>query len=337
MGVKGGCEDIIHATSHLMTTSPDDQCWTLLLDFSNAFNSVSREAIFSEVRSQIPTLSAWMESCYSCQPLLFLGEESIRSCCGVQQGDPLGPLGFALALHPLAERIKSEVPGLSLNAWYLDDGTLVGSPGDLAAALYIIERDGPTIGLQLNRKKSLLYIPESADASQSPLPPEIPVTRRGFSLLGCPIGPPDFCEEVFQQRILKVKASLSTLREMADSQLEITLLRSCLSLPKVAFVLRSCPPSYIYSATDTFDRVIREALEATIGGPLPNWSWRKASLPSSRGGLNLRSATLHAPAAFLDSSIRSRPMVARILDHPPVFDTPFQLSFICNCYSHLSP
>ena len=80
-------------------------------------------------------LSAWIESCYSQQSLLLLGSSTIKSCCGVQQGDPLGPLGFALTLQPLVERIKSEVASLHLNAWYLDDGTLVGPPASLAAAL----------------------------------------------------------------------------------------------------------------------------------------------------------------------------------------------------------
>ena len=38
VGVKGGCEAIIHTTSHLLSSSDDpDQCWCLFLDFSNAF------------------------------------------------------------------------------------------------------------------------------------------------------------------------------------------------------------------------------------------------------------------------------------------------------------
>ena len=145
-----------------------------------------------EIRRRIPSISAWMESYYSCQPLLLLllllGKDSIHSCCGVQQGDPLGPLGFALSLHPLVERIKADAPGLALNAWYLDDGTLVGSPEDLAAALHIVESDGPTLDLHLNRSKSLLFIPEEVVASNLPLPSDIPITRRGFCLLGCPVG-----------------------------------------------------------------------------------------------------------------------------------------------------
>ena len=111
--VKGGCEAIIHAASHLMSSSSINLRWTLLLDFNNAFNRINREAMFGEFRRRIPSLSAWMESCYAGQPFLLLGTDSIRSCCGVQQGDPLGPLGFALTLHPLIEKIKAEVPGLS--------------------------------------------------------------------------------------------------------------------------------------------------------------------------------------------------------------------------------
>ncbi len=99
--------------------------------------------MFAEIRQRIPHLAAWMESCYSCQPLLHLGEDTIHSCSGVQQGDPLGPLGFALTLQPLLERLQADVSGLRLNVWYLDDGTLMGSPEDLAAALHIVEREGP--------------------------------------------------------------------------------------------------------------------------------------------------------------------------------------------------
>ena len=189
VSVRGGCEAIVHATSHLMSSLPDKQRWSLQLDFIKVFNNINRETMFAEFRHHLPGLSAWMEACYSCQPLLHLGTNSIHSCCGVQQGDPLGPLGFALTLHPIVERIKAEVPTLALNAWYLDDGILVGSPEDIVAALRIVETAGPSVGLHLNRGKSLLSIPKDCNSSLSPLPPEIPVTRAGFCLLDCPISP----------------------------------------------------------------------------------------------------------------------------------------------------
>ncbi len=198
VGIKGGCEAIIHTVSSHFSSSPSDRCWTLLVDFSNAFNSIDRESMFVEFHRHIPSLSRWIEACYSCQPNLLLGTHSLLSCSGVQQGDPLGPLGFALTLQPIIDRIKSEVPGLALNAWYLDDGTLVGSPNDLLSTLAIIEREGPGIGLHLNKAKSLLHIPADADDSVTPA---IPTVRQGFSLLGCPVGPPTFCEATFQTRV----------------------------------------------------------------------------------------------------------------------------------------
>ena len=100
-------------------------------------------------------------------------------------GDPLGPLGFALTLHPIIEKVKSEVPGLLANSWYLDEGTLCGSPDDVNLALSII---APTWGLSLNPSKSLFFIPKAPP--HNPLPTDIPTTSEGFVLLGSPIGPP---------------------------------------------------------------------------------------------------------------------------------------------------
>ena len=125
-------------------------------------------------------------------------------------------------------------------------------PGELAAALHIIETDGPSVGLYLNRAKSFLFILEEADASLSPLPPDIPISRGGFTFLGCPVGPHSYCEEVFRRRVANVKFSLGILRDIDDSQLESTLLRLCLALPKVSFILRTCPPQ----SHQPFSRVV---------------------------------------------------------------------------------
>ena len=67
-----------------------------------------------------------MEGCYSSQPILYLGKNTILSCAGVQQGDPLAPMGFVLTLHHIVMRIKEEVLDLKMNAWYmyLDNCTL---------------------------------------------------------------------------------------------------------------------------------------------------------------------------------------------------------------------
>ena len=184
VGVRVGCEAIVHSVASTLEdpSIPSNECWTLLLDFKNAFNCISREAMFVEIRARVPSLSAWFECCYGIQPILHLGNEVIRSCSGVQQGDPQGPLGSALTLHPVVERIKCKVPNLRINAWYLDDATLCGSPSELATAPKIIEEEGTPRGLFLNHAKSLLYIPADDEGPVNPLPSEIPTTGEGFVL-----------------------------------------------------------------------------------------------------------------------------------------------------------
>ena len=327
VGVPVGCEAIVHAVARVQedVDIPPEERWILLLDFSNAFNRIDRGSMFQEVRARIPSVAAWLESCYGAQPILRLGERIILSCCGVQQGDPLGPLGFSLALHPIVEKIQEQVPGLLINAWYLDDGTLCGSAKDLHTALNIIEEEGPARGLHLNRAKSLLHIPEDSPSAPYILLADIPISQGGFNLLGSPIGPSSHCEVSVLKRVKKVEEILTRLPDLQDSQMEATLLRSCLALPKVAFALRTCPPSKIKGASEAFDNALRGALSDLAGAPLSDWAWLKASLPCSLGGLTIREASLHAPAAFLSSLVQSHDLVSQILSRS-VDDSP-----------HLSP
>ena len=313
VGLPGGCDAILHSVSSVLcdTSIPPHNKLTLLVDFSNAFNSIDRAAMFHEVRSRLPRISSWLECSYGSQPTLLLDNLPILSCCGVQQGDPLGPLAFALVLHPIIEKIKESVPSLLINAWYLDDGTLCGTERDLATALSIIEAEGPPRGLFLNRRKSLIYTPANSSITHPQLR-DIPTTSEGFTLLGSPIGPSTFCEGSVSRRIHKVQEIVARLNDLEDSQSECTLLRSCLALPKLAHVLRTCPPSLIPKALGSFDNLMRGALSDVAGGPIPDWSWLKASLPSSRGGLNLRLASLHAPAAYIGSLHQCQHLVAKI-------------------------
>ena len=176
MGVKAGCEAIVHSVTRTLedpNIQPEER-WTLLLDFSNAFNSISCGRMFEEVRACIPSIAAWMESCYGAQPILHLGEHTILSQSGVQQGDPLGPLGFALTLQPIIERIKEEVPSLKINVWYLDDGTLCGTPNDLLKALKIVEEDelgGSISTMQSPSSSSPMMVTVPATLSHQTSPP----------------------------------------------------------------------------------------------------------------------------------------------------------------------
>jgi len=77
----------------------------------------------------------------------------------VQQGDPLGPVLFSLAIHSLASELMS-----AFNVWYLDNGTLGGSPQSVLADFTTILGRSSSLGLSLNLSKCELYM---ASASSS--------------------------------------------------------------------------------------------------------------------------------------------------------------------------
>ena len=75
-------------------------------------------------------------------------ESLIWSDSGVQQGDPLGPLLFSLAIHDIASSMKT-----NYNVWYLDDATIAVDPRSVCD----IKRCScmlADIGLFLNPSKS---------------------------------------------------------------------------------------------------------------------------------------------------------------------------------------
>ena len=73
VGTKKGAEALVHSLKLLLSNSSiasQSNCF-LLLDFSNAFNSVDCSVFFQEVRSKIPAFSPWLECCYGAQPHLL--------------------------------------------------------------------------------------------------------------------------------------------------------------------------------------------------------------------------------------------------------------------------
>jgi hypothetical protein len=186
VGVPGGCEAVLHSVNRLIESKGREVGLSMLLvDFKNAFNLVDRSVLLQEARGRCPSIAPWVEFCYARPARLYYEDSILRSCQGVQQGDPLGPLLFALALHPLIHVIKQSCD-LALQAWYLDDGTIVGDTLMVAKALDIIRTEGPARGLFLNVDKTELFWPTEDPRSrvEGVFPINIARPLNGVKLLG---------------------------------------------------------------------------------------------------------------------------------------------------------
>ena len=69
------------------------------------------------VKDHAPELIQFVHSAYSQPSMLFCGHHVLHSAEGVQQGDPLGPLLFCLAIQPIICILHSD-----FQVFYLVDG-----------------------------------------------------------------------------------------------------------------------------------------------------------------------------------------------------------------------
>ncbi|CAE7408225.1 STRN3 [Symbiodinium natans] len=124
-----------------------DKCF-LQVDFRNAFNTVDRAAMLLQVRLHMRGLSPWAECCYDHHSRLLFHHSPLSSEAGVQQYNPLGPLLFALALHPALQAAAAGGPELAFA--FLDDSYLTGGSKQVAAGLARLTAASRQVGLKLN-------------------------------------------------------------------------------------------------------------------------------------------------------------------------------------------
>ena len=321
VGVRGGCEAIVHAVRE--TLDKDGTKWVLQGDLINAFNVADRGTALSEVADKFPEALAWVSTTYGAPSHLMFGDTHISSETGFHQGDPLASLLFSLVLQPVVKMIEQEVPGLKINAWFLDDGVQVGTKEELEKVVQILKREGPGRGLTLSTAETVTHPAMPKTTVWSPLNPKEDtdplqqgvswVRDQGITLLGAPVGFDNFIRESLQKRVDKVREITALLPNLKDPHTEYALLKSCLSLPKLMFSLRTFETRGLQDLLKEFDRLTREALTRILGSPVPDLQWQQAKLPVSMGGLGLRAAEDHAPAAYATSYIASQPLVRQLL------------------------
>ncbi|GJW79180.1 putative reverse transcriptase domain-containing protein [Tanacetum coccineum] len=192
----------------------------LTVDFSNAFNLVDRSALLHEVRVKCPSISLWVDFLYGQTSRLYIGDTHIWSATRVKQGDPLGPLLFALILHPLLHKIKDSCK-LLLHAWYLDDRTVIRDSKEVARVLDIIKVSGLGLGLELNIKKTDIFWPScnGMKLRKALFPVDIRRPSSGVKLLGGAVSrDADFISGLAMRRAANAVDLMGLLPQLHDPQ-----------------------------------------------------------------------------------------------------------------------
>lgn len=255
-----------------------------------------------------------MWQCYSTPSKLLYKNNLLYSSVGCQQGDPLGPAIFSLAIHQIIQKLKSK-----FNVWYLDDGTLGGDAATVLSDLRLLILEFRAIGLELNFNKCELFILEGTadrDAIISQFstiaPNIITVNRESLRLLGSPIldeSLPDFIND----KILKFNETSERLLKI-NCHMAFAIIRFCLFVPKFTYVLRCCQLWKQPNLLTNLDNTLRRTLSTVFNIDLDTRSWTQATLPVRFGGLGIRNTSDVSLPAFLASVHATLPLTTKILE-----------------------
>ena len=241
VSVPEGCEAAAHAVRSLFLKRDISPCANakngmilVKLDRKNAFNTIRRDHFLKACFLKAPTLYQLAHHAYATPSDLLFGSDIIQSQTGIQQGDLLGPLLFALGVDEVARNVSTP-----LSIWYLDDANLGGSLDCVRKNLDFIIPALSRIGLSTNPDKSeIINIDCNFDEFELAIRcingvlPGVRVTHpANLQILGSPILESGIKNTLSEKR--SILSQMSSRPLLIDSHPALFLLRNCFFISKL--------------------------------------------------------------------------------------------------------
>ena len=329
VGVPSACEGAVHAMRRMYGN--DETEAILMVDASNAFNSLNRIAALHNVQSLCPPLARVFLNTYG-KPihLVVSGGGEVLSREGTCQGDPLAMAIYAVSTVPLIRRLSDACPDVH-QAWYADDDSAAGLVAHLRPYWDTIKAAGPGFGYYPNAAKTVLLVKPQYErkAREAFQGTGVTITCDGSRYLGGAIGEEQFCTSQLQQLVAKWTEELKSLIELAGPQPQSAYAVLTKGLVgKWLYHLRCSPcPDHLLKEMDAL--ISDELLQALFGCGVPETQGARAlmELPARCGGIALPILSRMAPIEHSASMHVTQPLVDMIiapLNRTPPIGSPSQ-------------
>ena len=311
-GQISGVEAAIHAVRSSFQQEQTEA--VLLIDASNAFNSLNRQVALLNIQHLCPALSTILTNCYRRSAELFMDGSILYSEEGTTQGDPLAMPMYALATVPLIGRLRDKVSVSQV--WYADDASATGDLRNLRSWWDQLQAIGPEYGFHANGKKTWLVAKPGrlADARDLFGDTAVNITSEGRPYLGAPLGTDDYVKNFVCSKVNEWSGLLSSLSEIATCQPHAAYAALTHGLAsKWLFLCRTTPN--IHHLLDPLETIIRTKLlpSFTDRAP-PNECLRSLfALPVRLGGLGVSLPT-NLSSEFEYSLKICTPLIKQIME-----------------------
>ena len=297
-GQISGIEAAVHAVRSAFESNDTEA--VLLVDATNAFNSLNRHAALQNIRRLCPPLATILINTYRAPTELFVDGDILLSQEGTTQGDPLAMPMYSIATIPLIKKLK----GHSKQIWYADDAAAVGKIADLRAWWDQLTREGPDFGYYPNPTKTWLVTKEGCQAAglSTFAGTGVNITPDGRPYLGAAVGSVKYVENYVESKVSSWLFNVCKLTTIAKTQphAAYSALTHGLS-SKWTYLCRTVPN--ISNFLKPLDDALRTKLFPALTGKPPPSDLECVlfALPARLGGLGITIPSKQADQEHLSS------------------------------------
>jgi len=299
----------------------------LLVDASNAFNSVNRAVALHNVKRTCPAIAKLAANSYNSDARLFVvGGGEIRSREGTTQGDQGDPLAmplYAVSTLPIINKLHVKHPTI-LQEWYADDSAGAGKLRRIRAWFDDLLAIGPGHGYFVNNSKTQLLVKPHLveEASRIFEGTGVAIVSDGVRYLGTALGSEDFVADYLERRVDQWCGEIDTLTKFAETEPHAAYCALTHGLrSKWTFIMRTMDVGGA-SLQPLDDSIMKRLLPAVTGRETFSTSQRDVlRLPTRLGGLAVPDVLAEAEKQRTASKSVVAPLVTKILAQAAPTDT----------------
>ena len=280
----------------------------LLVDASNAFNSLNRKTALHNIRHLCPSLSTILTNTYRSDPDLFVDGDVLHSCEGTTQ--------YAVAAIPLIKESKNQAK----QVWYADDASAIGKISDLREWWESMCTLGPRYCYFPKASKSWLITKKRfhSSAVDAFANTAMRITTEGRPYLGSPVGTTEYIQSFTSEKVREWVEEVELLATFGATQPHAAHSAFTHGLfSKWSYLCRTTPD--IGPLLQPLEASIRSVLiPAITDRPPPSDNMRELlALPARHGGIALSDPTRRSRDEYKSSIKITSALTEAILSQDP--------------------